>query len=164
MTDQPDLLKAIRTGNLDGVRTALDSDPALGSPGLAELAMGMACFLGHADIVRVLFVRGFGINLPDNTVPTSPLKMAIRGGRKEVVRLLVELGLVIPAGVQCGLTAQEITVAQWIAFRDGFGAQGEHAAEPLAEPAIEEIIVKSLNGVDTQVLESDALRAALRGE
>jgi len=164
MTDQPDLLRAIRTGNLDGVRTALDSDPALGSPGLAELAMGMACFLGHADIVRVLFDRGFQISLPDNTVPTSPLKMAIRGGRKEVVRLLIERGLVVPEGVQCGLTAQEITVAQWIAFRDGFGAHGNHAAETLTEPTVEEIVVRSLNGVDTQVLESDALRAALRGE
>jgi hypothetical protein len=164
MTQQPDLLKAIRTGNLNDVRTALDSDPALGSAGLAELAMGMACFLGHADIVRALFDRGFGVNMPDNAATTSPLKMAIRGGRKEVVRLLIELGLVVPEGVQTGLTAQEITVAQWIAFRDGFGAQGDHAAATSSDPTVEEIVVSRLNGVDTQVLESDALRAALRGE
>lgn len=164
MTDQPDLLKAIRTGHLDGVRAALDADPTLGTAGLAGLAMGMACFLGHADIVRALFARGFGVNLPDNSVTTSPLKMAIRGGRKEVVRLLIELGLVLPEGVETGLTAQEITVAQWIAFRDGYGAQGEHGAETSLEPAVEEIVVRSLSGVDTHVLESDALRAALRGE
>lgn len=164
MTQPPDLLKAIRTGNLKDVHSALESDPALGSAGLAELAMGMACFLGHADIVRALFERGFGVSLPDNTVATSPLKMAIRGGRKEVVRLLIELGLVVPEGVDTGLTAQEITVAQWIAFRDGFGAQGDHAAEASTGPAVEEIVVGRLNGVDTQVLESDALRAALRGE
>lgn len=164
MNEHPDLLKAIRTGNLDGVRTALDSDPALGSAGLAELAMGMACFLGHADIVKALFDRRFAVNVPDNTVTTSPLKMAIRGGRKEIVRLLIELGLVLPEGVETGLTAQEITVAQWIAFRDGHASQGEHAAEPLEGPAVEEIVVSRLNGVDTQVLESDALRAALRGE
>jgi len=164
MTDQPDLLKAIRTGNLNGVRAALDSDAELGSPGLAELAMGMACFLGHADIVRALFGRGFSVNLPDNAVMTSPLMMAIRGGRKEVVRLLIELGVVVPEGIESGLTVQEVTVAQWIAFRDGFAAQGEHSAETPSEPTVEEIVVGRLSGVDTQVLESDALRAALRGE
>ncbi|MBL8428696.1 MAG: ankyrin repeat domain-containing protein [Dechloromonas sp.] len=163
MTDQPDLIKAIRAGNLSSVHAALAADPAHERAGPDGLAMGMACFLGQADIVRALFAHGFVVNLPDNTVTTSPLKMAIRGGRKEIVRQLIELGLDLPEGVPTGLTAQEITVAQWIAFRDGLSPLDERAATQSLEQAVEEIILGRLSGVDTQVLESDIQRAMLHG-
>jgi ankyrin repeat protein len=164
MTDQPDLLKAIRAGNLRGVCAALDAETAPESAGQEDFAMGLACFLGHLEIVRALFRRGVAVSLPDNSITTSPLRMAIRGGRKDVVRLLIELGLPLPEGVETGLTEQEITVAKWVAIRDGFAAQGEKSQEGQALAPVEEIIVRSLSGVDTQVLEADALRVALRGE
>ena len=54
--------------------------------------MGIACFMGYSDIVRELASRGARVNVDDNSAPTSPLSMAIRGQRNEVVRTLIELG------------------------------------------------------------------------
>ena len=55
MTPPLDLLKAIRTGQLAAVVAALDAgapvelDDGKGDPGLP---LAIACFLGHAEIVR----------------------------------------------------------------------------------------------------------------
>lgn len=125
----------------------------------AGLAIGMACFLGHVAIVRELARRGVPVNAPDNTLPTAPLAMAVRGAKTDVVRALIELGAVVPDGMQTGLSAQEITVAQWLAFRDGHAgqedAQDQHAA-------VEEIHLERPSHLDTQVLEADALQEARR--
>ena len=75
MTTQLALLKAIRAGNLAEVRAALDAGVSAelsdgqGDPGLP---MGVACFMGFADIVRELFRRGARVNVEDNTASTSP--------------------------------------------------------------------------------------------
>lgn len=161
MSSQMLLLKAIRAGNLGEVRAALDAGaPAeqaedQGDPGLP---MGMACFMGHVDIVRELFQRGARVNLPDNSAPTSPLAMALRGKRSEVVRTLLELGVDLPPGTETGLTDNEILIAQWKAQRDG------RAAKPDVDPAqldhVEEIHMTKCFGTDTVVLESEALRLA----
>ena len=55
MNTPPDLLKAIRTGQLAEVIAALDAgapielDDGKGNPGLP---LAIACFMGHAEIVR----------------------------------------------------------------------------------------------------------------
>lgn len=157
------LLKAIRTGNLAELKAQLDGGASLDGDGDSGLAMGMACFLGHADIVRELAARGVAVNLADNTAPTSPLAMAVRGQRKDVVRLLVELGADLPEGMQTGLTEQEITVARWIAFRDGHTRPEDDSAAALAG-TVEEIEMPRLSSVDTHVLEAEAFRALLAGE
>jgi len=160
MTSPLDLIKAIRSGRLVDVRAVLDAGVPVelsDGPGDPGLPMGIACFMGFADIVRELAARGANVNLPDNSLPTSPLSMAIRGSRTEVVRTLVELGAIVPVGMKCGLTDQEIILAQWKAQRSG------HIAPRQDSPDVEEINVGSCFGTDTQVLEADVLRAAREG-
>ncbi|MBU3697416.1 ankyrin repeat domain-containing protein [Dechloromonas sp.] len=159
MTTQLALLKAIRTGNLAEVRAVLDSGVSAelidgqGDPGLP---MGIACFMGFADIVRELFRHGARVNVDDNAAPTSPLSMALRGKRTEVVRTLLELGLQLPPGTQTGLSDNEVMLAQWKSHRDGHAVVDQHDVSPV----IEEIDVVRCLGTDTQVLEADVLRAA----
>ena len=49
----------------------VELDDGQGDPGLP---LGIACFMGFVDIVRELAKRGAKVNLPDNSVQTSPLK------------------------------------------------------------------------------------------
>jgi uncharacterized protein len=156
MATHLDLLKAVRAGRLQDVIQALDSgaeldDPQDGEPGLL---LGMACFLGHADIVTELVKRGAQVNLTDNTLPTSPLSMAVRGKRNEVVRTLIQLGVQVPDGMVTGLSEHEIMLAKWIAFRDGYSQEGAPN-----EPVFDEIVLLGRSDTDTQVLEAEALRA-----
>lgn len=159
MSTTDDLIKAVRSGQLDAVRAAL----AAGAPveladghGVPGLPLGIACFLGHLDIVRELVRHGARVNVADNREPVSPLSMAIRGGKNEVVRLLVELGATVPPGMQTGLGAHELVAAQWIARRAAAGTGGD--------PEIEEIVMPRAFGTDTTVLEADAARAAIEAE
>lgn len=159
MTTTLELIKAIRSGRLKNVRAVLDAGAPVeladgqGDPGLP---MGIACFMGFVEIVRELAAHGAKVNLPDNSVPTSPLSMAVRGQRTEVVRALIELGAKVPAGMVTGLSAQELLVAEWQA------ARRDDNTEPDSKvlQAVEEIDMIRCIGTDTQVLESDVLRAA----
>lgn len=161
MAHQLDLLNAVRAGRLQDVRTALDAGVTLDDEGEPGLVMGLACFFGHAALVRELVGRGAQVNLDDNRLPTSPLSMAIRGSRKEIVRLLIELGAIVPEGMATGLSEQEITLAHWIACRDGYAqAAHGHAGAALAGNC-EEIEFGRLNNLDTQILEAEVLRAVL---
>ena len=160
MSPATDLLKAIRTGNLGEVIAALDSGASAelhdgkGDPGLP---LAIACFTGHADIVRELIRRGARANLPDNRVPTSPLSMALRGGKKEVVKVLIEMGTQIPEGMPVGLSEQEILLARWQAHQSGAIPDDKESGTP---PDFEEIQVTGCYGTDTLVLEADVLRVA----
>jgi len=162
MDSQLILIKAIRSGRLSDVQAALEAGAVVelldgqGDPGLP---MGIACFMGFVDIVRELAKRGGKVDFPDNSVPTSPLSMAIRGGRVEVARALIELGAQVPDGMKTGLTEHDIMLAQWKAHRDGYTKASAHEASG-TEPVIEEIDVIRCFGTDTQVLEADVLRAA----
>ncbi len=154
MTSRPDILKAIRSGKLGEVIAALEAgacvelDDGQGDPGLP---LAMACFMGHAEIVRELILRGAKANFADNRAPNSPLSMALRGQRAEVVKVLVELGVDVPPGTDTGLSEQELQVARWKAQH--FGAA--------QDDAIEEIRLDGgCYGTDTSVLEADVLRYA----
>lgn len=156
MNSPIDLVKAVRSGQLSVVVAALDAgapvelDDGLGVPGLP---LGVACFMGHADIVRELVKRGAKVNLPDNREPVSPLSMALRGGRTEIVRLLVELGVEIPPGMPIGLGEAEILAARRAGALPGGWVEGDL-------PHIEEIEIVRCFGTDTGVLEADVIRAA----
>ncbi len=162
MSSQLMLIQAIRSGRLSEVRAVLDKgvpvefEDGQGDPGLP---MGIACFMGYIDIVRELVARGAKVNLDDNSLPTSPLSMALRGKRTEVVRTLLELGAELPPGTDCGLSEQEVILAQWQAQRAGL-RRAEHAAVNPAD--VEEIIMSRCAGTDTMVLEAEALRLATR--
>lgn len=155
------LIAAIRTGQLAKVQAELDAGSGIelhdgqGDPGLP---MGIACFMGFAEIVRELARRGARVNMEDNAQPTSPLSMAIRGARTEVVRTLIELGAEPTPEMKTGLTEHEIILAQWVAQRDGLRMPpGDSAA---GHPVVEEIEALRCAGTDTLILEADALRAA----
>jgi ankyrin repeat protein len=158
MNEPLDLIKAVRSGRLEAVRAVLDAGAApeladgQGDPGLP---MGIACFMGFVDIVRELAARGARVNLSDNRLPTSPLSMALRGQRKEVVRALIELGTEIPDGTVTGLSEQEVLLAQWKACQ-----QSEADKAVGEQQVVEEIDMVGCFGTDTQVLEADVLRAA----
>lgn len=153
-----DLIKAIRTGRLAEVIAALDAGAHVelgdghGEPGLP---LAIACFMGYAEIVRELVLRGARVNFKDNSEPTSPLSMAIRGGKTEVVKVLIELGAEVPPNARTGLTEQELMLARWKAQH--FGAS--QASEPGSEPVFEEIEVLGCYGTDTSVLDADMRRA-----
>jgi len=153
-----DLIKAIRTGLLSEVIAALDAGAQVelhdgkGDPGLP---LAMACFMGYAEIVRELILRGAKVNFADNREPTSPLAMALRGGRSEVVKVLIEFGGEVPPGVETGLNDQELMLARWKAQH--FGASGtDQTGQDL--PVIEEIKMVGCYGTDTGVLEADIRR------
>ncbi len=106
---------------------------------------------------RELVSRGAKVNTPDQ--PTSPLSMAIRGGRSEVVKVLIELGAAIPPGMKTGLTEQEIMIARWKGHQ--YGASTSQPAERGNEqPVFEEIEMTRCYGTDTAVLDADMIRAA----
>lgn len=159
MSSSVDLIKAIRSGRLAAVIAALDAGAQVemhdgqGDPGLP---MAIACFMGFPEIVRELAIRGAKVNFPDNSDPTSPLSMALRGKKSEVVKVLIELGVELPAGVQTGLTEQELTVAKWKAQH--FGSATDPSGKMVS--AVEEIEMVRCYGTDTNVLEADVMRYA----
>lgn len=157
-----DLIKAIRTGRLSDVLAALDAGAQVelldgqGDPGLP---LAIACFLGHVDIVRELVIRGAKVNFPDNSEATSPLSMAFRGGRKEVIRALIELGAEAPPGMQTGLSEQELMIARLKAQQ--YAANAAKAPPSLDNlPEFEEIEMTRCFGTDTALLDADMMRAA----
>ena len=157
-----DLIKAIRTGRLKDVvqildaGTAVELDDGQGDPGLP---LAIACFMGHADIVRELALRGAKINFKDNSTPTSPLSMALRGKKTEVIKVLIELGVDIPPSVDVGLTPQELQMARWRAQH--FGMKTTDAGN-VQLPELEEIQMTSLVGTDTDILDAE-MRKAIAG-
>jgi hypothetical protein len=106
-----DLIKAVRAGVLSDVSAALKAgadcqcSDDLGTPGLP---LRTAAFNGFNDIICELVAHGATLDAGG----ASLITLAVRGGRRETVRLLIELGATIPAGVQTGLSEQEICAAQ----------------------------------------------------
>ena len=161
MSPPVDLIKAIRTGLLSEVIAALDAGASVelndgqGDPGLP---LAIACFKGYADIVRELVARGARLNFADNRAPTSPLVMAIRAGKSEVVKALIELGAEVPPDLPTGLSDQELKLALWKAQMLAASASGASGAGT-DFAAIEEIQVVSCYGTDTGVLDAEMRRA-----
>jgi ankyrin repeat protein len=155
----PDLLKAVRTGKLSAVLAVLDAgtsvelDDGKGNPGLP---LAMSCFLGHAEIVRELLLRGATVNFSDNSIPSSPLSMAVRAHRTEVIKVLIEYGAVIPEGMETGLHKDELMLARWKAQHLGVDKAAAVAGQN--EP-IEEIQVIGCYGTDTDILDAEMRRA-----
>lgn len=164
MRNDAQLAKAISSGKLAEVKALLDSGVAVesnddrGEPGLA---LGLACSLGFVDIVRELVRRGAKVNTGDNSAPTSPLSMAIRHGKREVTRTLIELGATLPPGLNTGLSPEEISRAQ----QKASGSNSGLTLDPVLSEWLsdfEEITIEGRTGVDTQILEDEIMRNARR--
>lgn len=163
MSGQLNLIMAIRSGRLAKVKALLDAGVAVDPDGDADagdpgLVMGIACFAGFVDIVLELVERGAIVNLPDNSIATSPLNMALRGGKTEVVRVLIELGAELPDNMKTGLSEHDILLAQLKAQRAGKATQKTLEALGV-QHEFEEIQVLSCFGTDTQVLDAEMMRA-----
>lgn len=97
------LRRAIEKGNLQAVIAALDHGAVIeetdmhGDPGLP---MRIACFKGHADIVRELIKRGADIHAPNAQGAGGPIRMASRGQHTHIIELLLAHGAEVPEGVQ----------------------------------------------------------------
>ena len=97
------LRRAIEKGNLQAVIAALDHGAVIeetdmhGDPGLP---MRIACFKGHADIVRELIKRGADIHAPNAQGAGGPIRMASRGQHTHIVELLLAHGAEVPEDVQ----------------------------------------------------------------
>ncbi len=150
-------MKAIRSGRLADVIAVLEAnagtelDDAQGAPGLP---MAIACFMGYADIVRELGIRGAKVNCADNRTRSSPLAMAVRGAKSEVVKVLIELGAELPPDMETGLSPAELTLAKWKALHLGVSVAKTAGAQPI----VEEIEVRGCYGTDTGVLDAETLR------
>lgn len=165
MDVQHELVKAIRTGKLATVKALLDAGLAASldeSPDEPSFELGLACFLGHEEIIRELVARGVKVNCRDNRLPTSALSMAIRGGKAEAIRTLIELGVGLPDGLDLGLSEHQITLAHLKAVRDGYCQPRDTVDQEMAME-FEEIEVMRVPGTDTVVLESEALRNIVKG-
>lgn len=154
--NKPDLIKAIRTGQLSAVIAALNAgvpfelDDGKGNPGLP---LAIASFLGHSEIVRELAIRGAIVNAGDNSGTNSPLAMAVKAGKIEVVKVLIECGAIIPEGMNTGLRKDELMLAKW---------KAQHLSTSVAEASQgepEEIRVGGCYGTDTDILNSEMRRA-----
>lgn len=162
MSTPADLIKAVRSGHLVEVLAALEAGATVelnDGQGVPGLPLGIACFMGFADIVRELVKRGGKVNIPDNREPVSPLSMAIRGGRTDVVRLLVELGAEVPPGMATGLSDEELEAARKV-----FKAKSEPANHYADMHVLEEIVMPRAFGTDTVTLEADVMRAFREAE
>lgn len=191
-TPQQDLIAAIRAGDLAAVQAALAADAECDGAddhGVPGLPLRIACFNGQQDIVRELVSKGASVT-PDHANPLADnlVTLAVRGGRKDTVRLLIELGAEVPAGLQTGLSLPELLAAQGVANRSG---RDKKAASPANRPApppivestpaataadaaradlpdwmaqaageIEQIDLQGCVGVDTNALNDDVMRLA----
>ena len=160
MDKQFQLIKAIRSGNLAEVRNLLNAGatatPEAGT-NQPNLELGLACLMGHTEIMRELVDRGAPVHCIDGNFENSPLGMALRGGKQDAIRTLLELGLELPAGIKTGLSEHELTIAHLKAVRDGYCPPENSNQEKTAEK-FEEIHVLPLVGTDTNVLELEILR------
>ena len=156
MPSQDDLVKSIRSGKLHAVRAMLDAGAPIdvvdgkGQPGLP---LAMACFLGHTEIVHELVLRGAKVNLADNSAPISPLSMALRGQKRDVVRLLIELGATVPESMLGALDESEQALVR-------SKLKPASASRMRSSSAIEEIDMVGCYGTDTVTLEADVMRIA----
>jgi len=159
VSSSDDLIKSIRNGELDKVRALLNAGVPVdidGSHGQPGLPIAMACFLGHVAIVKALVQHGAKVNLADNSISTSPLSMALRGNKRDVVRLLIELGVKVPESMQGSLNAEELALLrQREKLTPNVETRGRSGSS-----AIEEIDMVGCYGTDTGTLEADVMRMA----
>jgi uncharacterized protein len=90
-----DIFEAAAVGRMERVGELLDQDPERANTYAPDgfQPLGLACFFGHASVVRVLLERGAAVDSPSqNAQHVSPLNSAAAGRHVEAARLLLEGG------------------------------------------------------------------------
>lgn len=89
------LIEAIQASQLDGVIAALDGGDDIELPdmhGYGGLPLRTACFEGNLAIVNELLKRGANPNTATSDGPGAPLRLALRRGHQDIVKLLQQQG------------------------------------------------------------------------
>jgi ankyrin repeat protein len=91
------LLRAAETGDLEGVKTALDkgADISATDEWMKQSALHKAASQGHVEIVEYLIEKGAD-SLKMDGVDMTPLHLAARDGRTRVAKFLLETSVQIP--------------------------------------------------------------------
>lgn len=172
------LVGAIRAGQLGGVIAALDDGAEIEEAdfhGFAGLPLRTACFEGDPAIVRALLERGADIDGIAGDGPAAPLRLALRGGHRDIAALLLGRGAQVPPGLAIDPALYDVAVspespptspppeiAPEPATAPGSELPPPALAEPLvdqlADHLIEEVDIQSSYGVDTNLLTMDLMR------
>jgi ankyrin repeat protein len=91
----PDFFEACALGRPGRVSELLAQSPGLVDEYSADgfTALGLAVFLGHLDVARMLVERGADVNLPSrNALRVAPLHSAVASGKVELLDLLLSHG------------------------------------------------------------------------
>lgn len=119
------LMKAVQAGDLAAVREAIASgadvnakSPVIASGNDGQTPLLVACFMGHADIVRELLAAGANPRINDYLLKATPVHKAAYAGRPEALLALREHGEaeINAQGPYNGYTAMHDSV--WHGHRD----------------------------------------------
>lgn len=172
------LVAAIRAGRLSGVVIAIedgDDIEAADIHGYRGLPLRTACFEGSMAIVRELLRCGADVNAMASDGPGAPLRLALRGGHREVAALLLQQGAEVPPGLNIDPAILDsvgtlMPLAAEAAVptlpetpptekpADNIIEFSSPPPEPMVEPLVEEVDVPSCFGTDTNLLTMDLLR------
>jgi ankyrin repeat protein len=93
------LMAAVQAGDLDAVRRAIaagadvnEKSPVLVNGNDGQTPLLVACFLGHAEIVRALLEAGANPRINDYLLKATPVHKAAYAGRPEALLALREQG------------------------------------------------------------------------
>ena len=179
-----ELIEAIRANSLHRVVAALDDGADIEAAdihGIAGLPLRTACFTGNVPIIRELINRGADINAPTADGPGAPLRLALRAGHTEIAALLlahhaqIPFDLDIPPSIferakeisSGGVETLDVPMLEF--ERHDFPTPAPAASQPAAEAhgnviefvnalpdeAIEQVDMKGVYGVDTNILAVD---------
>lgn len=172
------LVAAIRAGRLSGVVIAIEDGGDIEEAdihGHRGLPLRTACFEGNMAIIRELLRCGADVNAMASDGPGAPLRLALRGGHREVAALLLQQGAEVPPGLNIDpAILDSVGSVMPLAAETPVPTLPEKAPpekpadniiefsspppEPMVEPLIEEVDVPSCFGTDTNLLTMDMLR------
>jgi len=102
-----DIFEAAALGLSERAATLLDERPELvnACSGDGFQPLGLASFFGHAELVRLLLVRGAEVNVASrNAQRVMPLHSAVAGRHLDITRALLEHGADVNAVQEDGFT------------------------------------------------------------
>jgi ankyrin repeat protein len=93
------IMQAVMKNDNQGVRRAIaagadvnERSPVVGSGNDGQTPLLVACFLGHAEVVRTLLGAGANPRIVDYLLKATPAHKAAYAGRPEALRALIEQG------------------------------------------------------------------------
>lgn len=155
-----DIIQASMNGNLDGVRAALEKDPAGANARdghIHSTPLHFASHRGHTEIVRTLLEHGADANAREGCSGTTPLHWAAEAGHRDVAAALIDAG----ASLEAVDDWYQLSPIDWTAVvhhAEQFHADRDATARLLMEHGARSGIFRAIARDDLE-----ALRAIRRG-